>query len=164
MGNSVPSAERASSDLSEQRTSGIRVPPDPPRDKGALAVVSYYLRYYEVEYARARRVVKRRSSRAVVISSLATGGIAVLGVASAAWASPVFGLASTSLAGVIGVIAAWDSHFAHRDLWIQRSLVLSEIQELKRNVELEGADVDDSESHEELAKSVKRSLSVARVG
>jgi len=103
----------------------------------------HYLRFYVGDYARARRVVKSRLRRHVVWTASANGGIAVAGTAVAVWEQPWLGLVSTALAGLIGVLAAWDSLARHRELWIQRAAVLAELLAIKRDLELANAAGED---------------------
>ena len=43
---------------------------------------------------------------------------------------------STVLAGAVAVVAAWDGHFRHRDLWVQRSLILQQLEQALRDAEI----------------------------
>jgi hypothetical protein len=107
-----------------------------PSDPGdELDVVLHYLSYHEGDYARARHVVKKRARQVVLCSASATGGIAVAGTATAVWDASWLGLVSTGLAGLIGVLAAWDGLYRHRDLWVLRSIVLGRLQLIKRTAE-----------------------------
>ena len=120
-------------------TSGLRPPPGPPAGADPLEVTLYYFSYYERDFARARQVVKRRARNVVVGTALANGAIAVVGAAIGLGGAAWLGLLSTGLAGLVGVLAAWDGLFRHRELWIQRSLVLGQLQAAKRELELESA-------------------------
>lgn len=82
----------------------------------------------------------------MIVNAGLAGLISVTGVAIAIWDVNWLGLVSTSLAALIGVVTAWDSHFRLHDLWIQRSVMLSKIMELRRKVEIQqasGADGDE---------------------
>src|SRR5205823_10705177 len=114
---------------------GPRLPGGPPGDADALDVALYYLEFYVNDYARARRVVKRRASTVVVWTAVANAMIAVVGTAIAVAKAPWLGLASTALAGFVGVVAAWDGIFRHRELWTQRSVILGQLQAVQRTAE-----------------------------
>jgi hypothetical protein len=102
-------------------------------------VALHYLTHYQGEYARARNVAKRRASKVVLWTAAANGAIALLGAATAVSGAAWLGLASTTLAGGIGVLAAWDALFKHRELWVQRSLILGQLQAVMRTAELRRA-------------------------
>lgn len=53
----------------------------------------------------------------------------------AVWNSSWLGLVSTALAGSIGVVNSWDGMFRERELWIQRSEMLGQIQLVKRTLQ-----------------------------
>ncbi|MCX5597292.1 SLATT domain-containing protein [Streptomyces phaeochromogenes] len=112
----------------------MHAPSDPPVDKGGLAVVSYYIESYEKEYVRIRNFSKRRVSGVITLVAALNAGIAVLGVASAAWKYPWFGLASTVLAGFVGVLAARNNLFRDQELWQLRTVILSKLQQVKREM------------------------------
>ncbi len=125
--------------LSSWRTrdhAGLLAPGPPPVEGDAFDVAYHYLSYQERNYGRASAQVKWRAKAAVVWTAAANGAIALLGGVTALLNAPWIGLISTGIAGAVGVVAAWDAHFRHRQLWIQRSLVLGDLQTLKRNVEL----------------------------
>ncbi|NKY88998.1 SLATT domain-containing protein [Nocardia veterana] len=127
------------------RSSGLHSPPSPAADADALTVSLHYLVYYRDEYERARLVVKTRAKRVVVWTAVANGVIAVLGTAVAVFQAPWIGLLSTALAASIGVVTAWDGLYRHREMWIQRSVVLGQLQALLRGVELRRAQHEDPE-------------------
>lgn len=125
------------------RSSGLRPVEDPPNDADALDVVLHYTRAYESEFARARGVVKRRATYTVVTQSGITGLIAVVGATVSVTGWTWLGIVSAGLAALIGIIASWEAHFRHRELWRQRSLVLGELQALKRRLLFEVAATHD---------------------
>ncbi|MFG6445855.1 hypothetical protein ACFXQA_11360 [Microbacterium sp. P07] len=48
------------------------------------------------------------------------------------WFSATIAIATTTVSAAIAVLLAWNDHFHHRDLWIQRSEVLGEINVVRR--------------------------------
>ncbi|MBF6329195.1 SLATT domain-containing protein [Nocardia transvalensis] len=125
------------------RSTGLRSPSAPPADADALGIGLYYLGFYRDEYDRSRLVVKSRAERVVVWTAVANGLIAVLGTAIAVFSAPWLGLVSTGLAASIGVLAAWDGMYRHREMWVQRSVILGQLQALLRNIELRQAQGED---------------------
>lgn len=123
---------------------GMRTPPDPPDDNNAFAVVSHYVGWYEKEYARIREFSKARVSRVITLIAALNAGIAILGVASAAWKYPWFGLASTALAGIAGILTARNNLFRDQELWQLRSSTLSRLQQLKREMQYRKASGEES--------------------
>jgi hypothetical protein len=88
-------------------------------------------------------VVKKRAKRVVVSTAVANGLIALLGTAVAVFDAPWLGLLSTGLAASIGVLTAWDGLYRHREMWVQRSVILGQLQALLRTIELRRADGED---------------------
>ncbi|MBF6548835.1 SLATT domain-containing protein [Nocardia brasiliensis] len=126
-------------DLGKPPASGIRSPKSPPADADALDISVHHLTFYLAEYERSRLVVKMRARRVVVWTSVANGSIAVLGAAVAVFDATWIGLLSTALAGFIGVLAAWDGLYRHREMWVQRSVILGQLQSLLRGTQLRQA-------------------------
>nr|WP_272920618.1 SLATT domain-containing protein [Streptomyces sp. SID8367] len=120
----------------------------PPTGADALEVTTHYLEHFRREYTRTRELMKMKARRTTVGIAALNGLIAVLGVAVAAWRAyaPWLGLASTAVAGVIGVVTAWSGLMRHHDLWQQRSLILAELQRIIRNVERREAAGDDRQT------------------
>ena len=123
----------------KQLPSGVRLPDVPQADLDALDLALHYVTFYVHEYARARQVVKRRASTVVVLTAAGYGAIAVVGAVTAIAKAPWLGIVSTALTGFIGVLAAWDGLFRHRDLWTQRSAILGQLQALQRTIEVRRA-------------------------
>lgn len=121
---------------SPQVASGVRPPPPVPANADPIGVFQHYMCWAEKEFTRARHVVKRRSGHVVLISATATALIAVLGAATPITGWTWLGIATAALAGLVTVVERWDAHFRHRDLWIQRTIILAQLQRLKRDVEL----------------------------
>ncbi|MFG3520316.1 SLATT domain-containing protein [Nocardia nova] len=134
---------RLSRNTRGSHSSGLHSPPSPPSDADALTVSLHYLVYYRNEYERSRLVVKTRAKRVVVWTAVANGVIAVLGTAVAVFQAPWIGLLSTGLAASIGVVTAWDGLYRHREMWIQRSVIIGQLQTLLRGVELRRAQHED---------------------
>ncbi|WP_141681197.1 SLATT domain-containing protein [Mycobacterium malmoense] len=109
---------------------------DVQHQSDALAIAITYLTYYRSLFAERRRTVKKRARNAVVATATFNAGIAVVGavVTLTGWSG--LGLASTVLAGAVAVVAAWDGHFRHRDLWVQRSVILQQLEQVLRDVEI----------------------------
>lgn len=95
----------------------------------------HYLTFFENEFTRARRVVKGRARNVVVSTAILTALIAVLGALTAVLNLAWLGIVSTAVAGAAGVIERWDALFRHREMWVQRSAVTSELQRLRREAE-----------------------------
>ncbi|MFF2098105.1 hypothetical protein [Streptomyces sp. NPDC058202] len=134
---------------------GMRPPSNPPLDQGGFAVVSYYVNEYEKEFVRIRNVSKVSVSRKITLIATLNAGIAILGVASAAWKYPWFGLGSTLLAGIVGVLAARNNLFRDQELWQLRSEILSKIQQIKRDMQYRVASGEDGHT---IAPDILRKL------
>ena len=110
-------------------------PPEPGASPTEIA--EHYLAKYEDQFKAARRTVKRRASGVTISASVMTGLVAVLGAISAVLAgdalSIAVAIATTLLSATVSVLLAWNDHFHHRELWIQRSAVLAELNELRRD-------------------------------
>lgn len=117
--------------------SGIAQPLDPPEGSDALAAVMHYLVHYEEQFTKARRVVKRRASTVLVVAGVGNTVVVVIGgvVTTWPWLSWM-GIVSSGLAAAVAAVLAWDNHFRHRDLWVQRSIILQRLQEARRNAEM----------------------------
>ena len=102
----------------------------------ALDTAISYLTYYRSEFVNRRRAVKRRAWIAVVATATFNAGIAVVGAVVTLTRWSRLGIVSTVLAGAVAVVAAWDGHFRHRDLWVQRSLILQQLEQALRDAEI----------------------------
>ncbi|QHC64572.1 SLATT domain-containing protein [Rathayibacter festucae] len=122
------------SDQSEP--SGIDSVGPPPAGSTPAETVEHYLSGYEAEFKKARRTVKRRSSAVTIAASVLTGLVAVLGCISAVlatdWISGGVAVGTTLSSATIAVLLAWNEHFHHRELWIQRSAVLADVNSVRR--------------------------------
>lgn len=119
------------------KPSGIDLPKDPPSDADAFDTVLFYLRHYEAEFGRARRVVKRRASSALIAAGVGNTFVVVIGGVVTAWSALSWlGIVSSGLAASVAAVLAWDNHFQHEALWVQRSLVLQKLHEIRRNAEV----------------------------
>ncbi len=129
----------------KQKFTGMRPTEPPPAGSDALEVTTHYLSHFRKEYTRTRELMKKKARRTTVGIAALNGLIAMLGVAVAAWRDYAawLGLASTGVAGVIGVITAWSGLMRHHELWQQRSLILAELQRIIRNAERREAAGDD---------------------
>ncbi|GHH45770.1 hypothetical protein GCM10018775_36010 [Streptomyces umbrinus] len=122
---------------------GMDPAPDPPADADSFAVASHYVKWYEGEYVRIRNISKGRVGRVITLIATLNAGIAILGVASAAWKYPWFGLGSTALAGVAGILASRNNLFRDQELWQLRSSTLARLQQLKRDMYFRSASRED---------------------
>ncbi|MFD8811777.1 DUF4231 domain-containing protein [Streptomyces sp. NPDC059627] len=113
----------------------MQAPPDPAPDADPFAIVSHYMTWYEKEFARLRKISRTRVDRVITFVAALNALIAVLGVASAAWKYPWFGITSTALAGVSGIVAAKNNLFRDQELWQLRSSILAQLQHLKRETQ-----------------------------
>jgi hypothetical protein len=120
---------------SRREPSGLRAAPPPPDGADALTAALHYLAFYEEDFARVRTTMKRRAKRVVVGTAAGNGAVGVIGAATAFSDLAWLGLVSAAVAAVIGVLAAWDGLFRHRDLWVQRSVILGRLNLARRNAE-----------------------------
>lgn len=116
----------------DSRESGLRNPGPPPEGSSAFEVAMHYLRFFESDFARARRVVKGRARNVTIWAAVLTASIAVVGALTAVSGLAWLGLVSTAAAGAVTVIERWDAMFRHREMWVQRSAVTAELQKLRR--------------------------------
>lgn len=116
--------------------SGIDSVGPPPLGSSPADIAEHYLRGYEEQFKKARRTVKRRASGVTIAASILTGVVAALGSLSAVlasdWISGGLAVLTTITSAAIAVLLAWNEHFHHRELWIQRSAILAEINEQRR--------------------------------
>jgi len=117
--------------------------PIPPQDAKLIDVCTLYLDHYIRFFSRARQIVKYRSKLVVLGTALSGAVIAVVSVMTALVDWPWLALVSAVLAGAVTVMSAWDGHFRHKELWVQRTEVVSQLQELKRTVTTRLASGDD---------------------
>jgi hypothetical protein len=68
-----------------------------------------------------------------VIAGLVAFGGAVVALEKWSWV----GLAMTALGSLALVLTRWDSFWNHRELWLQRSIVLVEIESVRRTMEID---------------------------
>jgi hypothetical protein len=142
---------------------GLRGPKPVPNDvDSSLAAMLHYLDWWEKDYARARRVVKKRAALVTIWTNVLTGIVAVLGAISAALSNdPWMDLAAiltTAASATTAVLFAWNEHFHHKELWIQRSRVLSELQSLRREYESLSRQKQRRRSQDRLAKRLRTEL------
>jgi hypothetical protein len=87
-------------------------------------------------FAKRREIAKGKAERVVITIALANGLIAVIGVAvtiAEEWS--ILGILSTALAALITGLTAWDTHYRHRELWTEKTVHLSQVQELLRDTQ-----------------------------
>ncbi|MBY8873989.1 DUF4231 domain-containing protein [Micromonospora sp. PLK6-60] len=125
--------------IREKQSSGVRLPGSPPADADTLDVAMYYLEFYLADFSRARGVAKRRARVVVVATAAANGLIALLGATTTFTGLAWLGLCSVGVTAIIAVLAAWDGLFRHRELWIQRSVIVSRLHTVQREVYLRRA-------------------------
>lgn len=104
-----------------------------------MEVLMHYLAFYEQDFARARSNDKRATKLTVLWTATLNGMIAAVSAVIAFTGLAWLGVVSVFLAGGVTVIGAWDGLYRHRDLWRQRSLVLGQIQAVRREVEFRQA-------------------------
>jgi hypothetical protein len=98
----------------------------------------HYLSHYEREFAKARRTVKRRASGVLIAAGVGNTVVVVIGGVVTTWSALSWmGILSSGLAAGVAALLAWDNHFKHRDLWIQRSVILHRIQEIRRTSDVD---------------------------
>jgi hypothetical protein len=129
-----------------------------------LDVIGSHLEHWIFEYSRGRVIVKRRAARVLIVTTLITGVIAVLGGVSALLAGDnfpvqVIGLVTTALSATSAVLLAWDGYFRHRDLWSQRSVILNRLEALRLKYEL--AREDGTADHNALGDELTEILDLA---
>ena len=126
--------------VSTDGPSGVKAPEWADKGLDGLEAVGYYIFEWEKTYANARRVVKRRASKVTIWTTVITGAVAILGALSAALSDNLWvdliGVSTTAASATAAVLLAWNQHFHHRELWVQRSGVLNEIQNLRLKYEL----------------------------
>jgi hypothetical protein len=123
--------------VKESKPSGVgRVPP-PSEELSVTQSADYYIAAYEEQYRRARRVAKKRSSGTATAVSILSGCTTVLGAGGAFFSSDlpsaIIAILVTTLSASVAALNAWNNHFHHRELWLQRSTVLAEISQLRRD-------------------------------
>ena len=122
------------------RRSGIQKIEPPPSTYSSLQKAEYFLNAYEEEFYRARRVVKTRANLVTIWTSIGSGVVSILGALSAGltsnpWSGAI-GVLTSAVGALVAVLVAWDGHFKHKDLWIQRSQVLGAIQGVRLRLEM----------------------------
>jgi len=120
-------------------SSGLHSAPAAPAGATPVQALQHYLDFYRADYGRARSVVKRRARNVVLATSVLTGGITVVGAVTAALGGAIvgwLGILTAALSAGIGVINAWDALFRHRELWIQRSRILHELDSIQRDLDV----------------------------
>lgn len=129
-----------------KRTSGVGALPEIPRNSDSTTTFSLYLSHWQREISHARSVVKARARSVAVLAAAGSGVVAIFGAIAAAFATApvpiVFGLLSTAVSSAVAVLVVWDQHFHHRELWIQRTQILNDLQRLRMRFEFEKPDDD----------------------
>jgi fatty acid desaturase len=115
-----------------ENSSGQRSPDWPQSEASPIEIYRFYLDFYEKDFTRTRAVVKARASAVVVWSALLAALTAVVGAIISLTGFSWLGIVTVVLSGAAAVVAAWDSHFRHREHWKQKSSVLNELQLMKR--------------------------------
>ncbi|MFV1356210.1 SLATT domain-containing protein [Mycolicibacterium fortuitum] len=88
-------------------------------------------------FERRRSEAKYKAENVLVATRVANGSIAVIGVLVTFEGWSRWGLVSTALAALVAGIAEWDAHYRHRELWIQRTIILSKLQNLLRDAQFQ---------------------------
>jgi len=84
-------------------------------------------------FEKRRSQAKYKAENVLLATRIANGCIAVIGVLVTFEGWSRWGIVSTALAALVAGIAEWDAHYRHRELWIQRTVVLSKLQYLLRD-------------------------------
>ena len=126
-----------------KESTGIRSPGNPPADADTLDVAAHYLDFYLGDYSRARVVAKHRARFIVVTTAAANGAIALLGAITTLSELAWLGLFSVGITGIVAGLAAWDGLYRHRELWIQRSIIVSRLNVVQRDLQLRRAAGED---------------------
>lgn len=112
-----------------------------PEDWSPSKVVYEQILHFQRETLKHRRRIKFWSVFPVVGSAVGAGLIAVLGTLSAAiatnWWDIVLAVAPVLISTLVALILAWDRHFMSRELWLLRSEVLSRLDQVRGDFELQ---------------------------
>ena len=85
------------------------------------------LKFYDTQRLRA----KSDAEGVLMGVQISNGVIAVFGVLVTFQGFEKWGIVSTLLASIAGGLTAWEAHYRHKDLYVERTEILSALQELK---------------------------------
>lgn len=147
----------------EDNSDGLR-PPKQPDQEEPLDAMFYYLGWWETEFNRTRKVVKGRAAKVTIWTTILTGMVAILGAVSAAlsngpWPNAI-AICTTAASATTAVLLAWNEHFHHKDLWIQRSQVLNELQTVRIEYERASREAKTRLSRKRLARKLNKRLTM----
>lgn len=143
-------------------TDGLRAPTRPGPKLQSLDVAFYYLDWWEREFNRTRKVVKRRAAKVTIWTTVLTGIVAVFGAISASISNnplqDLIAICTTGASATTAVLLAWNEHFHHKDLWIQRSQVLHQLQSLRIEYERASREAKSRRARQRLARALNERL------
>lgn len=118
-----------------QLSDGVNPMPAVEPGTKPLDIIQKAIEHWLDQYARARLVAKDRAARVMLVTSILSGVISVLGAINVALADNVLAIAFSALttvcAATSGILVAWNEHFRHRDLWIIRSTTVFDLDRLQ---------------------------------
>lgn len=143
-------------------TDGLRAPTRPDPKLKSLDAMFYYLDWWEREFNRTRKVVKRRAAKVTIWTTVLTGLVAVFGAISASISNnplqDLIAICTTGASATTAVLLAWNEHFHHKDLWIQRSQVLHQLQSLRIEYERASREAKSRRARHRLAQALSAHL------
>jgi hypothetical protein len=107
-----------------------------------------------------RMGAKNKAEDVLVYTMFANAGIAIIGVLVTFDGWSRWGIVSTALAALAGGLAAWDSEYRYRDLWIERTIAVGKVQQLMRDTQYKFATATDSKNQNQIADDAMRQLDV----
>ncbi|CAH0256372.1 hypothetical protein SRABI98_03387 [Microbacterium sp. Bi98] len=158
----VAAGIRGSKSSPKDNSDGLRPPSRPDPMLKSLDAMFYYLEWWEGEFNRTRKVVKRRAAKVIIWTTVLTGMIAVFGAISASASNnllqDLIAICTTAASATIAVLLAWNEHFHHKDLWIQRSQVLHELQTIRIEYERASREAKSRRARRRLATNLSTQL------
>ncbi|BCN51931.1 hypothetical protein RE9425_03210 [Prescottella equi] len=113
---------------------GLRTPDIPEGDdaKDSLAMALYYIRHYLDDFTRGRETNKRKAKRVAVGVAACNAAIVIVGSLTTLTGWSALGVVSAGIAGGISVIAAREGILSNREMWIRRSIIVRQLNEIDR--------------------------------
>ncbi|WP_344013494.1 DUF4231 domain-containing protein [Microbacterium natoriense] len=158
----LAAAVRSPAAAQADNSDGLRPPSRPDPKLKSLDAMFHYLDWWEQEFNRTRKVVKRRAAKVTIWTTALTGAIAVLGAISASISNnplqDLIAICTTAASATTAVLLAWNEHFHHKDLWIQRSQVLHQLQNLRIDYERASRETKSRRARKRLAQNLSEHL------